>query len=136
MAVVLMFKPVKSLFVAMDGRIHAENIPIKKREVEFIDGAHPITPEAVYYDIDGKGPPLIIYWQGRPSPEGIELDFDQQSAIIAEAVHMTQHKLRPLISKRWVRIAVRSALLFFKAILIGFLVAVAVLILLTVLRVL
>jgi hypothetical protein len=130
-----MFKPVKCLFVAIDGRIHAENVPIGKREIQFIDGAHPLVSQAVYHDIDGRGPPLVIYWQNHPSPEGVELDFNEQEDVVAEAVALTQFKLRPLISKRWVRMLVWSALLFFKAVLVGFLTAFIVLVVLILLGV-
>jgi hypothetical protein len=120
---------IKGLFIGMDGIIHAENLPIKKREIEFIDGCHPIMPPAVYYDVDKLGPPLYIAWHGRPAPEGGDLDVEQEKAIIKEAVHMSQHKMRPLVSKRWTRLTIRGLMMLFKTIVVGFVVSFAGLIL-------
>jgi hypothetical protein len=115
---------IKALFIGMDGVIHGENIPKNKREIEFIDGAHPITPPSIYHDVDGVGPPLYIVWHGRPMPEGADLDSDQEKAIIKEAVHMRQHTFRPLVSKRWIRLTLHGFVILLKSIMIGFVLAV------------
>jgi len=123
---------VKALFIGMDGVVHAENIPQTKREIEFMDGAHPINPDAIYYDIERKGPPLYVVWHGRPNPEGMPPDKNNESPFIKEAVHMVQHKRRTLLSKRYYRLFVRSVVMFFKVAVIGFLISFAGLLLMVV----
>lgn len=112
---------VKGLFIRMDGTIWAENIPIDKREVEFLDGSHPFLPSAIYHDIDHKEPPLYIVWQGRPMPEGFKDDSRNiEESLIKEATHMTMFRLKPLISRRWTRAIFRWSLMFIKILILTF----------------
>jgi len=114
---------VKGLFIGMDGVVRAENLPTNKREIEFIDGAHPFIPAAIYHDIHHKGPPLYIVWQGRPMPEGVKADDrTTEESLIKEATYMGMHNLKPLISRRWTRMLIRSAIILIKSIFIGFVV--------------
>jgi hypothetical protein len=124
-----MRRRVLGLFISMDGIVRAEYLSIDKREVEFIDGNHPYLPSAIYRDIDGVGPPLYICWHGRTFPEGVKADRQIEEAVIKEAFHMTQHKLKPLMSRRFWRAFWHYGVMFFKACLIGFLVAFAALVL-------
>ncbi len=124
------FPRIMSLFGGMDGVWQSEFIPTRAREVEFIDGNHVILPAAIFHDIDHKGPPLYICWHGTPIPEGINPDRDLEEAHIKEAFHMTQHKLRTLMSRRLNRLLLRSALMLVKSIILGFVFAFSMLILL------
>jgi len=105
---------VKGLFVGMDGVIRAENIPITKRGIEFLDGAHPITSKAIFHDIDRINPPVYVCWHDCPEPEGHQGLTSENHPVLMEAVHMTQHRMKPLISKRYYRLFVRSVLTFIK----------------------
>jgi len=112
---------VKGLFIGMDGVVRAENLPTNKREIEFLDGCHPFIPAAIYHDIDHKGPPLYIVWQGRQMPEGIDADDrTTEESLIKEATYMSMHNLKPLMSRRWIRMIIRSAIILIKSIFIGF----------------
>lgn len=110
---------IRCLFIGMDGIVHAELIPQNKREIELLDGNHPIAPPAIFYDIDERIAPIYVCWHGLPTPEGIELDSDSEKAFIKEAVHMVQHKQKPLISRRIYRMIWHDFVLFVKCCFIG-----------------
>lgn len=127
------FPRIMSLFAGMDGVWQSEFVPTRAREVEFLDGNHLILPAAIFHDIDHKGPPLFICWHGTPIPEGIDPDRKLEEAHIKEAFHIGQHRIRPLMSRRWNRLLLRSALMFVKSVIVGFVFAFIVFVLLLVL---
>jgi len=129
---VILIRSIKALFVCMDGNIHVENIPVTKREVDWIDGAHPLPTSCVYEDIDHKLPPIVLIWHGIPEPEGAGIGEKGQGAFLQEAFHFTQHKRKPLVSKRWIRLTVKGLIMFLKILFIGFLVAFCMMVLVAV----
>ena len=122
-----------ALTVGADGIIRADRIPPNKRIIELPDGAHPLMADAIYYDIDNKGPPIVIYWHGFPAPEGHPLNEEQEAAYLKETLSLVQHRFRPVVSRLWSRRFMQWGLMFLKVMLFAMLFAFSMIILVLVL---
>lgn len=87
-------------FITPIGVAVVERLHQKFRLVEFLDGFHPITNDAIWSDGSGEG--YVFIWQGRSSPEG---QGDAKVRFSMKVTNRLKDVRDPIVaSRRWLRI--------------------------------
>lgn len=91
----------KVFYLTSPGVAKVDYVAEKFRLIEFKDGYHPITNDAIWRSRDGTGPAVMFVWQGRSSPEGQD---PRRVPFIMKETNRLKDNGQPLhVSRLWLR---------------------------------
>jgi len=93
----------KLVYLTVDGRAKVENWTINARNVEMMDGPHPVTNDSVWQDSKRLGPALMFIIQDVLAPYGGSMAARDVKTRIYEVKLASMAFKAPSLSKMWVR---------------------------------
>ena len=120
---------IKAIYLTGSGFAEVEDIKLNKRLIEFKDGYHPNDPGAILTHREHKYPSLVFIWQGRSNMEGASPSVTQLADFCKRTEAAKHHNRKVGVSKRWVRRLISGLFVFFKLLIIFYIVSFVILIL-------
>jgi hypothetical protein len=86
------------------GKAKSERLKIlTEKLIQERDGFHPVPPEAIWYDDERRGEPIMVIWNNIICPQGTKSPAIREKMIRQECEIIKRARQKPPVSMRWSR---------------------------------
>jgi hypothetical protein len=115
----------KILYLKVDGTCKVENWKVNARNLEMLDGPHPVTNDSIWQDSKRLGPAVMMVIQDVLGPYGASMASEDVKTRMYEVKLASMAFRQPSISKMWQRMLANAFDWLMKYGIILFIVAMA-----------